>query len=247
MKKFLFLIAAMMLVIASCSRGGEYVSDGKYVLFKYWTFSFGTCYDTLPGADAATFKSVNEWLGHDAKNAYFKSDLVEGVDVATLKAEKYPLFRDKNDYFYKTKPMRVVDKSTFKVVKWIDDSFWAKDSKCAYFDTTHIAGVDIATFKVKDPCFAVDKNHVFRFGDILPLADPKTYEENWKGFYSRDKSHIWCMGELLEDVDYDSFVVDDDWSAHDKYGAFDHHRRVGQGENEPEPEPVPEQVSAVVE
>ncbi len=226
-KGIISLIAAVVLMLAACSRHGEYVSDGEYVLYKYWTFSFGTRYDTLPGADASTFRSVNAWLGRDAKNAFFKSELVEGVDVATLKAEKYPLFRDKNDYYYKTSPMRVADMKTFKVVKWLDDSFWAKDAKCAYYDTTHIVGVDIATFKVKDYCYAVDKDHVFYLGEILPLADPKTYEDNWKGFYSRDKSHIWCMGELLEDVDYDSFVVDDDWSAHDKFGAFDHHRRVG--------------------
>lgn len=232
MKKLLFLISAILLVTTSCSRGGEYVSDGEYVFFKHWTFSFGTQYDTLPDADPATFKSVNEWLGHDAKNAFFKSELVDGVDVATLKAEKYPLFRDKNDYYYKTSPMHVVDMKTFKVIKWLDDSFWAKDAQCAYFDTTHIVGADLATFKVKDYTYAVDKNHVYYFGDILPLADPKTYDGNWKGFYSRDKSHIWCMGELLEDADYDSFVVDGDWSAHDKFGAFDHHWRVGKEEIE---------------
>lgn len=232
MKKLLFLITSVILVMASCSRGGEYVSDGEHVFFKYWTFSFGTRFDTLPGADAATFKSVNDWLGRDAKHVFFKSDLVPGADPATLEVKKYPLFHDKNDYYYKTCPMHVVDMKSFKVIKWLDDSFWAKDSQCAYFDTTHIAGVDLATFKVKDHTYAVDKNHVYYFGDILPLADPKTYDGNWKGFYSRDKSHIWCMGELLEDVDYDSFVVDDDWTAHDKYGAFDHHWRVGKEESE---------------
>ena len=229
MKKLLFLITSVMLVMASCSRGGEYVSDGEHVFF---TFSFGTRFDTLPGADAATFKSVNDWLGRDAKHVFFKSDLVPGADPATLEVKKYPLFHDKNDYYYKTCPMHVVDMKSFKVIKWLDDSFWAKDSQCAYFDTTHIAGVDLATFTVKDHTYAVDKNHVYYFGDILPLADPKTYDGNWKGFYSRDKSHIWCMGELLEDVDYDSFVVDDDWTAHDKYGAFDHHWRVGKEESE---------------
>ena len=227
MKKGLFLIAAVVLMLTACSRHGRYESDGNVVRYTYWTFSFGWRYDTLPGVDVKTFKSLNEWLGRDAQRVYFKSELVEGVDAATLKAVKYPLYRDKNDYYYKTNPMRVVDMNTFKVVKWLDDSFWAKDSQCAYFDTTHIVGVDIATFKVKDYTYAVDKDHVFYLGDLLPLADPKTYEDNWKGFYSRDKSHIWCMGELLEDVDYDSFVVDDDWSGHDKYGAFDHHRRVG--------------------
>jgi len=222
----LMLIAVAVMLLPACSRHGKYESNGDIVRYSYWTFSFGQRFDTLPGADPKTFESVNEWLGHDAKNTYFKSELVEGVDVATIEVEKYPLFRDKNDYYYKTKPMHVVDMKTFKVLKWIDDSFWARDAQCAYYDTTHIEGIDMASFKLKNACFAVDKNHVYRFGELLPLADPETYEEDWKGFYSRDKEHIWFMGKLLEDADYDSFVVDDDWSAHDKYGAFDHEKRV---------------------
>ena len=224
MKRILFIAAAALLLV-SCSRHGKYESDGEIVRYSYWTFSFGQMYDTLPGADAATFKSVNEWLGRDAKRVYFQEKLVAGADPATVEAKGFPLFRDKNDYYFKATPMRVADMNTFKVLKRFEDDFWAKDSECAYYDTIHIAGVDLATFKVKDFTHAVDKNHVYRFGAILPLADPATYDEDWKGFYSRDKSHIWYMGELLEDADYATFTVDDDSNAHDKFGAFEGKKR----------------------
>ena len=121
----------------------------------------------------------------------------------------------------------VTNVKNFEVINWNEDDMWAIDKTYAYYDSTRIDSTDIATFKMQTYNCATDRNHVYRYGRILPLADPATYVEEWKGFYSRDKSHIWCMGELLEDVDYDSFVVDDDWSGHDKYGAFDHHRRVG--------------------
>lgn len=227
MKRYILLsVIAIALALMSCSRHGKYESNGEIVRYTYWTFSFGTLYDTLPGADAKTFKSVNEWLGHDARRVYFKNHPVDGVDVATVKADHFPLFHDKNDYYYKTTPMRVADMSTFKVVKRLDDSFWARDSQYAYFDTTKIAGVDLPTFKVKSEAHAVDKNNVYRFGELLKDADPATYDENWKGFYSRDKSHIWYMGDLIEDADYATFVVDDDMEAHDCHGAFHASKRV---------------------
>ena len=220
------LIIAAVLLAASCSSHGKYESDGQVVRYTYWTFSFGQRYDTLPGADAATFKSVNDWLGRDTQRVYFQNKLVSSADPATIEAKDYPLFRDKNDYYYQTSPMHVADMSTFKILKRFEDDFWAKDSQCAYFDTLHIAGVDLATLKVKSITHAVDKNHVYRFGKILPLADPATYDEDWKGYYSRDKAHIWYMGKLLEDADYATFTVDDDNRAHDKHGTYHGAERV---------------------
>lgn len=220
------LIIAAVLLAASCSRHGSYESNGEVVRYTYWTFSFGQIYDTLPGADPATFKSVNDWLGRDAQRVYFQDKLVPSADPATIEAKDYPLSRDKNDYYYQSAPMHVADMSTFKILKRFEDDFWAKDSQCAYFDTLHIAGVDLASFKVKSFSHAVDKNHVYILGKILPLADPATYDHDWKGFYSRDKSHIWYTGELLEDADYASFTVDDDTHAHDKHGAYDGAVRV---------------------
>lgn len=226
MNKSLFVLVLSLVLLVSCSRHGKYESDGEIVWYSYWTFSFGTLHDTLPDADPATFKGVNEWLGHDAHRVYYKDKLVTGVDVSSLEAERYPLFRDKNDYYYMTTPMNVADINSFKVIKWLDDSFWAKDAKFAYFDTIRIEGVDLKTFKIKEWATAIDKNHVYRYGNVLELADPATYEENWKDLYSRDKSHIWYCGKLLEDVDYASFTVDKEGNASDKYGRFDGCRRV---------------------
>ena len=221
----IFILAAVLLA-ASCSSHGKYESNGEVVRYTYWTFSFGQRYDTLPGADPVTFKSVNDWLGRDAQRVYFQDKLVVGADPATIEAKNYPLFRDKNDYYYQTAPMQVADMSTFKILKRFEDDFWAKDSQCAYFDTLHIAGVDLPTFKVKSITHAIDKNHVYRFGKILPLADPSTYVEDWKGYYSRDKAHIWYMGDLVEGADYETFTVDDDSNAHDKHGRYHGAERV---------------------
>lgn len=214
----LFLALCVMAVtLSSCSDG--YVVGDDMVTYEYWTFSFGTRYDTLPGADPATFKPVNKWLGHDSQRVYYLSRLVPGVDVATLKAVRKPVFKDKNDYYYETSPVHVADMKSFKILKWAYGSFWAKDALYAYFDTMRIQA-DVKTFKVLNPAVAKDKSHVYYFGDIIPDADPATFKPIGNSIYNRDKSHIWCGDELLQDADYETFEVDGSGAAHDKFGAF---------------------------
>ena len=167
----------------------------------------------------------NVHLVSDNKNVYFKSRLVEGADPATVKAKKFPLFFDKKDYYYKGKGLNVANVKRFEVIKWSEDDMWAIDGKYAYYDSIRIDDVDLPSFKLQAHNCATDRNHVYRYGKILPLADPATYVEEWKGFYSRDKSHIWYLGELMEDVDIATFVVDD-YGAHDKNGHFHRGERV---------------------
>ena len=219
-------VFAAVAMLSSCSDGGKYVQRGDTICYTYWTFSFGRLYDTLPEVRPESFQTVNDWLGHDGTHVYFKGKLVRArVDIPSLKAKKYPLFCDQNDYYYEDAPIHVADVSSYKIIKWCDENVWAKDSRYAYFDTVRIEA-DIATFEMKGWNTAVDKNHVYRYGKILPLADPATYVEDWKGLYSRDKSHIWYCGELLEDVDYATFDVDKEGVASDKNGKFHGAERI---------------------
>ena len=227
-----FLLASLAMLLPGCDSGGKYVITDDAVCFSYWTFSFGTINDTLPDVNPKTFKSICNWAGHDDKHVYFKSTLVDGADVSTIKHEKYPLLRDKNDYYYKGTAMHVANVDKFKVLKWIEDDLWAIDGTKAFYDTIHIESADISTFKVKCWNVAVDRNHVYRYGEILPLADPETYDEQWKDYYSRDKSHIWYMGTLLEDADYATFEVEKEQLAHDKHGYFYRGERISQIEKE---------------
>ena len=227
MKKLLLAAVAglMAMLLSSCGGSPKYLVQGDVVVYSYWTFSFGPRADTLPGADPATFKQMTSWLGHDSEHVYYKDKLVTGVDVASLEVERKPLFRDKNDYFYETSPMHVADMKSFKVIKWFEDDFWAKDSRCAYYDTTRIDSVDLPSFEIIEMSTAKDKNHVYYFGKVIPDADPATFKTIDGTVYSRDKSHIWCGDDLLKDADYETFEVDDMTRAHDKYGSFSWEKR----------------------
>ena len=233
MKKVLHLAMAVVLLscmIASCDSGSRYEVRGDQVVYTYWTFSFGRVYDTLPQADVSSFQQVNGWLGHDDRQVFFEAKHVPGADVSTLKPKKYPLFRDNRDYYYKTKAMHVADVESFEIIKWFEHDFWAKDSQRVYFDSLCVEGADVASFKVMSMTVAKDKNHVYYFGRILPLADPLTFEALGKSIYNRDKNHVWCGDSLMTDADASTFVVDDIDRAHDKNGAFVLENRVNEGE-----------------
>lgn len=218
------LTAFVMIALLGCGAGERYEVQGDVVVFTYWTFSFGRINDTLPGADASSFKSVKDWLGHDNERVYFKEKLVPGADVATLQVVRYPLYRDKRDYYYGATAMHVADMETFKTLKWAEDDFWATDSRYAYYDTLRI-DADLPTFELLDVFVAKDKNHVYFFGQILPEADAATFEKLGHSAYSRDKSHVWCGDDLLPDADLATFVVDGFDKPHDKHGRFRYEKR----------------------
>ena len=88
-----------------------------------------------------------------------------------------------------------------------------------------IDSVDLGSFKLQAYNVATDRNHVYRYGKILPLADPATYIEQWKGLYSRDKDHVWYCGQLIDDADCATFVIDKD-GARDKHGHFYRGERI---------------------
>lgn len=219
MKKWL-MAALLMLTLAACIRDGKYEVQGDVVVYSYWTFSFGPRSDTLPDADAATFRSVTNWLAHDSSRVYFKSNLVPGADATALHAVRYPLFHDGRDYYYHEEPLHVTDVESFKVIKWMEDDFWAKDSRYAYYNSQRMDDVDLSTFKVVDWSWARDKNHVYYYGELIQDADPATFEVMGHSIYCRDKSHIWCGNTLMEDVDRATFKVDDIDRAHDKNGRY---------------------------
>lgn len=213
--KNLFIVGLLAMLLAACG-GSKYEVRGDVVVRSEWTFSFGTVYDTLPGADPATFKQVKDWLGHDSERVYFEAKLVPGVDVLTLEPQRYPLFRDKNDYYYKTVPLHVADRASFQVIKWFDDDFWAKDSRNAYYDSLRIDGVDVPSLALDDRRVARDKYHVYMRGVLLPEADPATFEHIAGSLCYRDKSHVWNLDKLLVGADPATFELVGDNYFRDK-------------------------------
>ena len=205
--KYAFVLLGLML-LASCN-DGKYEIRGNQVYYTWWTFSFGHQDSLLIGADADSFEELEDWLGRDKTHVWYEARLVEGCDPQTVKAIKKGLIRDKKDYYFEGAPLHVKDMETFEIVEFNEYCLWAKDSKCGYYDSTHIEGIDYETFKSAGTFVAKDKNHVYRFGKVLPLADPETFEEI-EGGYMKDKDRVWYMDSIMPDAEGKS--VESSWS-----------------------------------
>ncbi|MBO4814953.1 MAG: DKNYY domain-containing protein [Muribaculaceae bacterium] len=262
------LLLTLGLMLTACGKEGFKIENGK-VYYTYWTFSFGQQNRELPGADPETFKSVNDWLGRDARHVYFKYRLAEGADPATVEAKKYPMFRDKNDYYIEGAALHVADMNTFDVLMHNDMHIWSKDSRYAYFDSTRIEVANIKQFKVVDWDYATDGVRVYVFGKMLPDSDPATFKEIGSCYY-KDKNHVWFLERLVEgadpatfelirhgyakdkahiyydekivDADYATFTIDQYGDPRDKNGRIHEEKRWEDAPAPPveEPEPEPE-------
>lgn len=195
--KYAFVLLGLML-LASCN-DGKYEIRGNQVYYTWWTFSFGHQDSLLLGADADSFEELEDWLGRDNSHVWYEARLVEGCDPQTVKAIKKGLIRDKKDYYFEGAPLQVKDMETFEIVEFNEYCLWAKDSKCGYYDSTHIEGIDYETFKSAGTFVAKDKNHVYRFGKLLPQADPETFED-MEGCYMKDKNHLWYEDSIMPDA-----------------------------------------------
>lgn len=262
------LLLTLGLILTACTKDGFKIENGK-VYYTYWTFSFGPQSHELPGADPATFKSVNDWLGRDARHVYFKNRLVEGADPTTVEAKKYPMFRDKNDYYIEGAPLHVADMKSFEVLEHNDMHIWSKDSHYAYYDSTRLEVGNIKQFKVVEWDYATDGVRVYVFGKMLPDSDPSTFVDVGSCYY-KDKSHVWFLerpvegadpasfeligkgyakdkthiyyDEKIVDADYDSFTIDQYGDPRDKNGRIHEEKRWEDVPPPPveEPEPEPE-------
>lgn len=246
--RYAMVISLVMITLltSSCNSDGFKV-EGDKVYYTYWTFSFGPQKRELPGADAATFDAVNEWLGRDAKHVYFKERLVEGADPATVEVVKFPVFRDKKDCYIEGASMHVAHVQNFKLLQH-DPHVWATDGQFAYYDSTRLqvkdikkfklidwsaatdgidvwyfgkklAGVDPASFKILEACYVKDKSHVWFLDRILDGADPATFKVLEHG-YAKDKNHVWYDELIVPDADVASFGFDQYGDPCDKNGRF---------------------------
>ncbi len=72
----------------------------------------------------------------------------------------------------------------------------------------HKINADAATFRVlENPVFACDKNHVYKFGYVVPGLDGATFKFLDGKNYSQDASHIYFEESIISDADPASFEI----------------------------------------
>lgn len=129
------------------------------------------------------------------------------------------------------------DAKTFKLIGLCASSemygnFYGKDTHSIYAGSKELKGIDLVSFKylgsfsTGDGVFprassvSIDKNSVyFGCGTLMSAIDKGSFQLLLDG-YSKDKSHVYYLGSLLDRVDYGTFKAIGKQKVGDLTGSF---------------------------
>lgn len=127
----------------------------------------------IPGADSHTFELLKDGYSKDAKQVYYKGQVVADADAGTFAIETrfyYQYEWDKNN-IYKNGRVVSTDAKNFKVLS----GRYSKDSFKAYYNFYEIKGADARTFELVGSRYAKDKNHVYLLEKVLEGYEPAKF------------------------------------------------------------------------
>ena len=192
-----------------------------YAKDKYHVYWLTSEMHIVEGADPETFEHVSGLFLRDKNAIYYKGRMLDGADLDTFKPQYSESYHkteklrqgskwasDKTYlYWYGTlghSKVKLRDPETFVLL----DLFWAKDSKAYYRGScpekrVKVMDVDYDTFEILDWHYSKDKNNVYYKCDILPDADPGTFEFNPAyGWETKDCCHFWSADKLVDEWKY---------------------------------------------
>ena len=115
---------------------------------------------------------------------------------------------------------------SFSFIGTIGAENYKIENEKVFYNTGHdvyelISEADASSFETIYWIYAKDKNNVYYTSKIIEGADPTSFatinndlSNNLSNFYSKDKDHIFCRGEILAVVDLDTFMT---WSNRNSY------------------------------
>lgn len=147
----------------------------------------------IAGADPNTFQIIEAWrYARDAKNVYFEGKRVENIDPA--KFELIPMEglgeRNYTDGTHLIHWGKVVGKIDAASVKSLGNSY-VKDRSQVFYMGELIPGADPDTFNViNETSFSRDAKRVYFWQVAVPNANPKTFEILERG-YAKDDQRVY--------------------------------------------------------
>ena len=198
----------------------------------YW----GSSGKPMRGADAATFKVLNEIWAKDAKRVFVYDSLIRGADAESFEVFNCLYARDSTRAYYSYGIIKTADHSTFRALDsgirntrhpWKSHSGFAADTDAVYHYALTVGkpsilkGADPATFESLGCDFGKDSERVYFQHARVPKADPSTFR--LLGFhYATDGKKIFYANRIVEGADVDSFKEDpdDDTAGRDRFRFY---------------------------
>ena len=143
----------------------------------------------VPGADPASFRSLEGAYWRDAKKVYLDGSEIVGADPETFKLLSKPGWScDKKDVYTGMTALHVRDVSSFTLLQGV----WAKDDKAYYANGALLAyktvPCDYSTFVILNGSYAKDKDRGYWQGMPIEHSDGPSFQA-LNEFLARDKDH----------------------------------------------------------
>ncbi len=207
--------------------------------------------DNITGADAATFKRLNQTWAKDKKHVYSVGRRVSKADTASFQALNELYAKDDlRAYCYSgaikeavAASFTVLDTGRYSyersnafgdVVQSVDEfaGFAADKENVFHYVLSFgkpciLRGADRATFEVLPNSYGRDANRVYYEKAAVKGADPNSFEVIGR-FWSRDRKAIYYCGTKIPSAEPSSFrvVSSYDFLGQDAKGFFDQAKKI---------------------
>ena len=153
-------------------QSGDYAADKHKVFFRD---------KEVPGADPATFKEVDFYIGQDKHRAYNKGIPTQIKDYSKLTEVGSLMYSDGTNIY--DSHFNILPKADVATFEHISDN-WYKDKSHVWWSSQLVSGANPKTFQpVSEGGFGGDFNygkddkHVFWNDSIIQGADPGSFEK----------------------------------------------------------------------
>ena len=148
---------------------------------------FNAFYDGKPvqGADPLTFVPIGGGYARDKNLIYCLNEKIADFDYASFRVIGSGIYGKDKDGVYilyshcDTKDELKItgaDPDTFEELFIHQDAFYAKDINHVYINNIVRKDIDVATFRVLNVAYSVDKNGVYKYGELIEGVDLKTFD-----------------------------------------------------------------------
>jgi len=180
----------------------------------------------VEGADAKTFRQINNEYGVDAENVFYKAGRLSNRDPASFRILKKQVTADKNGAYLKNKKIKNSDGPTFKFLS----SIYAIDKNHVYYLPSNfyhtLQNVDLETFNIIEGSrnHAKDRKHVYYNDQILEGSNPNKLRV-LNSYFSMDEKFVFYESKKLEKVDRSTFQIlesgnSENYAAEDKNNYY---------------------------
>jgi hypothetical protein len=218
--------------IPDISLDGFNIIEGHYASYKKRIFYE---YNELKKIDFNSFEIVkNKWEENYAKDknvVFYGNKKIAKSDPKSFKVIDAQYAKDNIHVYRCGELLKKADPDSFKILSYT----YQKDN-CRVWSIGRLTNADVKTFKLikykypgndskQNSLYAIDKNHVYFQGEVVPGADARTFKVVCSDapycIYGIDTNYVYYNREIIEGADAETFTAVTKKTSKIQYDAYD--------------------------